>query len=131
MIGIDTNALVRYFTQDDPEQARKVDAFFATAVEDGSRVHVDDIVLCELVWVLRAAYRLGKQTIAEALDKVMSTAIFSFDDRELLRAALTDYLKGPGDFSDYVIGRRNTRAGCEHTVTFDRRLNRESSFVLL
>jgi predicted nucleic-acid-binding protein len=100
-------------------------------MEDGSRVHVDDIVLCEMVWVLRAAYRLGKPTIAEALDKVMSTAIFSFDDRELLRAALSDYLKGPGDFSDYVIGRRNTRAGCEHTVTFDRPLNRQGSFVLL
>ena len=104
------DALVPYLTQHDPAPARKVDVFFATAVEDGSRVHVDDIVLCELVWVLRAAYRLGKPTIAEALDKVMSTAIFSFNDRELLRAALTDYLKGPGDFSDYVIGRRNTTA---------------------
>ena len=131
MIGTDTNVLVRYLTQDDRAQARKVDAFFATAIEDGSRIHVDDIVLCEMVWVLRAAYRLGKPTIAEALDKVMSTAIFSFDDRELLRAALSDYLEGPGDFSDYVIGRRNTRAGCEHTVTFDRPLNRQGSFVLL
>jgi predicted nucleic-acid-binding protein len=131
VIGIDTNVLVRYLTQDDPAQARKVDAFFISAIEDGSRVHVDDIVLCEVVWVLRAAYRLGKPTIAGALDKVMSTAIFSFDDRELLRAALADYLKGPGDFSDYVIGRRNMRAGCEHTVTFDRPLNRGSSFLLL
>jgi predicted nucleic-acid-binding protein len=49
----------------------------------------------------------------------------------LLRAALTDYVKGAGDFSDYVIGRRNMRAGCEHTVTFDRPLNGGPSFVLL
>jgi predicted nucleic-acid-binding protein len=131
VIGVDTNVLVRYLTQDDPAQARKVDAFFATAIEDGSRLHVDDIVLCEMVWVLRAAYRLGKPTIAEALERVMNTAIFSFDDRELLRAALSDYLAGPGDFSDYVIGRRNTRTGCEYTVTFDRPLNKASSFVLL
>ncbi len=131
MIGVDTNVLVRYLTQDDPVQARKVDTFVATAIETGDRLHVDDIVLCELVWVLRAAYRFGKPVIAAALDKVMSTAIFSFDDRELLRSALTDYRNGPGDFSDYVIGRRNTRAGCEHTVTFDRPLNRERSFLLL
>jgi predicted nucleic-acid-binding protein len=131
VIGVDTNVLVRYLTQDDPVQARKVDTFVAAAIESGDRLHVDDIVLCELVWVLRAAYRLGKPVIAAALDKVMSTGIFAFDDRELLRSALTDYRNGPGDFSDYVIGRRNARAGCEHTVTFDRPLNREQSFVLL
>ncbi len=131
MIGVDTNVLVRYLTQDDPGQARKIDTFVATAIERGDRLQVDDIVLCELVWVLRAAYRFGKPVIAAALDKVMSTGIFAFDDRELLRSALNDYRNGSGDFSDYVIGRRNLRAGCEHTVTFDRPLNRERSFVLL
>jgi len=131
VIGIDTNVLVRYLTQDEPAQARKVDAFFAAALEEGSRLHVDDLVLCEMVWVLRAAYRLGKPTIAEALDKVLGTAIFSFDDRELLRAALADYIAGPGDFSDYVIGRHNMRAGCERTVTFDRPLKGQRSFELL
>jgi predicted nucleic-acid-binding protein len=131
VIGIDTNVLVRYLTQDDPVQARKVDTFMASAIESGDRLHVDDIVLCELVWVLRAAYRFGKPVIAAALDKVMSTAIFSFDDRDRLREALADYLEGAGDFSDYVIGRRNLRAGCEHTVTLDRPLNRERFFMLL
>lgn len=131
MIGIDTNVLVRYLTQDDAIQVRKVDAFFDAAVEDGLRLRVDEIVLCEVVWVLRAAYRLGKPAIVEALDKVISTAVFSFDDRELLRGALADYLDGPGDFADYVIGRRNVNAGCEHTVTFDRQLSGGSSFELL
>ncbi len=131
MIGVDTNVLVRYLTQDDSIQARKVDTFLAVAVDDESRLHVDDIVLCEMVWVLRAAYRFGKPAISEALDKLMSTVIFSFDDRELLRGALADYLNGPGDFSDYLIGRRNARSGCEHTVTFDRLLGKQTSFVLL
>lgn len=131
MIGVDTNVLVRYLAQDDAAQARRVDIFLSAAIEDGTRLHVDDIVLCEMVWVLGAAYRLRKVTIAEALDKVMSAAIFSFDDRELLRAALIDYREGKGDFSDYVIGRRNARAGCEHTVTFDRSLRDGPSFVLL
>jgi len=131
VIGVDTNILVRYLTQDDAIQARKVDTFLDAAIEDGSRLRVDDIVLCEVVWVLRAAYRLGKPAIAEALDRVMSTAMFSFDDRELLRDALADYVDGSGDFSDYVIGRRNARAGCEHTVTFDRQLTGQPSFILL
>jgi predicted nucleic-acid-binding protein len=131
VIGLDTNILVRYLTQDDAAQARKVDAFLTAAIEDGESLRVDDLVLCEIVWVLRAAYRFGKPTIAEALEKVMNTAIFSFEDRELLRGALADYLDGSGDFADYVIGRRNARAGCEHTVTLDRPLDKNASFQLL
>jgi len=131
VIGIDTNVLVRYMTQDDAVQARRVDDFIGAAIEDESRLRVDDIVLCETVWVLRAAYRLTKPIIASALEKVMSTAIFSFEDRELLRGALADYLNGPGDFADYLIGRRNARAGCEHTVTFDAPLRDQALFALL
>jgi predicted nucleic-acid-binding protein len=131
VIGVDTNVLVRLLTQDDKNQARRVDVFLTEVVESGSRLHVDDLVLCELGWVLRAAYRFGKPSIAGALDKVINTSIFSFDNRELLRSALADYIGGDGDFSDYVIGRRNARAGCEHTVTFDRSLRDAPSFVLM
>jgi len=131
VIGIDTNVLVRYLTQDDASQARRVDRFLADAIEEGSRLYVDDIVLCETVWVLRGAYRLGKAAIVEVLDKVISTAMFSFENRESLRGAIADYRQGSGDFADYMIGRRNARAGCEHTVTFDRPLSGSRSFVLL
>jgi predicted nucleic-acid-binding protein len=131
MIGIDTNVLVRYLTQDDARQARVVDSFLSDAVDKGTRLHIDDIVLCELVWVLRGAYRFSKATIVSTLDKIMSTGSFSFDDRELLRKALHDYRDGDGDFADHVIGHRNIKAGCEQTVTFDRSLAGSASFNLL
>ncbi len=131
MIGIDTNVLVRYLAQDDAAQSRKVDLFLSEVREQGSAIHIDDVVLCEVVWVLRAAYRLGKTTIVDALEKFLGTAVFSFDDRELLRVALSDFRSGKGDFSDYVIGRRNERAGCAYTVTFDRALVRDATFHTL
>lgn len=127
MIGIDTNVPVRYLTQDDAAQARRVDAL----IETGDRLHIDDIVLCELVWVLRATYRHEKPAIATALGEILDTAIFSFEDRDLLREALDAYRTGAADFADYVIGLRNARAGCDHTVTFDRALKNRPSFVLL
>jgi predicted nucleic-acid-binding protein len=108
-----------------------VDAFVSQAADDGTRLHVDEIVLCELVWVLRGAYRFSKPTVASVIDKIISTALFSFDDRDLLRGALDEYREGAGDFADYVIGRRNSRAGCEQTVTFDRLLSDSPSFSLL
>jgi predicted nucleic-acid-binding protein len=130
VIGVDTNVLVRYLVQDDLSQARKVDAFLSEAMDGGTRLQIDDIVLCETVWVLRAAYRMGKTTIVATLDKILSTALFSFDDRELLSGALADYREGSADFSDYVIGRHNARAGCQHTMTFDRSLRDVNTFQL-
>lgn len=94
MNGIDTNVLVRYLTQDDVKQARTVDALIAATIEEGSRLRVDDIVLCELVWVLRGPYRLG-------------------------------------DLADHLIGRRNARAGCESTMTFDKALEGSAALTRL
>lgn len=131
MNGIDTNVLVRYLTQDDLPQARAVDELIADTVEEGGRLHVDDIVLCELVWVLRGAYRLEQATITAALDRILSTGLFAFEDREVLRHALDDYRGGDGDFADYLIGRRNARAGCASTITFDRALDSSAGFTRL
>ena len=128
MIGVDTNVLVRYFVEDEPAPSRRVDALLANAANEA--LHIDDVVLCELVWVLRG-YRFDRPEISAALRRIISTANFSFDDRDLLRRALADYIAGPADFSDYVIGQRNARAGCEATVTFDRALRDNRSFRVL
>jgi len=48
-----------------------------------------------------------------------------------VRRALADYRRGSGDFADYVIGWRNSRAGCSQTVTFDRALRNSPLFSVL
>ncbi len=131
MIGLDTNVLVRYLTHDDPAQARRVDAFVNDALERNEGLRIDDVVLCEAVWVLRARFRYEKPEIIEALEALLETALFIFEDRNLLREALRTYRTGAAGFADYVIGLRNERAGCEHTMTFDRALKNRTSFVLL
>lgn len=131
MIAVDTNVLLRYFIEDDLTQSRKLDALLAQTRRTDIPIHVDDLVLCELVWVLRFGHDFDKATIIDALERILGTAHFSFVDREMLRQALDDYIHGSGDFPDYVIGRRNERAGCETTVTFDRALRGDVNFRLL
>ena len=62
MIGLDTNVLVRYLTQDDPAQARRANAVINDALDRDERCAVGIVVLCEAVWVLRDAYRLDRAT---------------------------------------------------------------------
>jgi len=52
MIGLDTNTLVRYLTQDDPTQSRKAAHEIEKTRSAGHMFFVAVIVLCELAWVL-------------------------------------------------------------------------------
>jgi predicted nucleic-acid-binding protein len=131
MIGLDTNVLVRYLTQDEPTQARKANALIDSAAGQGERLHVDVVVLCEVVWVLRGAYEFSKESVVDAISRILEAAQFSVEDRDLLRLALEAYRTGQGDLADYVLGQRNRRAGCDATMTFDRALRKSELFQLL
>jgi predicted nucleic-acid-binding protein len=131
MIGLDTNVLVRYLTQDDAAQAKKANALVAEAVASRTRLHLEAVVLCELVWVLNGAYRVDKATIVETLSRILESAQFSVADRDLAMGALAAYRAGAGDFADYLLGGRNRDSGCQHTVTFDRSLKGSRLFSLL
>jgi len=131
MTGLDTNVLVRYLTQDDPAQVRKANALIDGAVREGERLHLDVVVLCEVVWVLRGAYEIKKEGVADALDKILDAAQFHIEDRDLLREAVGAFRGGQGDFSDYVLGLRNRRAGCDATATFDKALRKSELFTQL
>lgn len=52
MIGLDTNVLVRYLTQDDPAQYAKATTCIDAAIDQGEQLLVNTAVLSELVWVL-------------------------------------------------------------------------------
>lgn len=131
MKGIDTNVLVRYLTQDDVAQSRRANRLIADAVSADERLYLSTIVLCELVWVLRWAYRFGKPEVLRVLAQVLDTAQFSVEDPDACRGALAEYADGSGDFSDYLIGAKNRRSGCSVTATFDRKLRRSDLFEVL
>ena len=118
-------------TQDDPTQARKANALIDRTVREGERLHLDVVVLCELVWVLRGAYQTPKEAVADALDKILDTSQFHIEDRDLLREAVASYRGGQGDFADYVLGLRNRGGGCGATVTFDKSLRKSELFTQL
>ena len=56
MIGLDTNALLRYLLRDDAAQAARA----AREIERDERFLIDGIVLCELAWVLETGYGFSR-----------------------------------------------------------------------
>lgn len=125
MIGLDTNVLVRYLTQDDPEQSERANRLIETYCTRKTPGRVAMIVLCELVWVLRGAYHYDKPLVVEVLDQILATADLEVENEEVAGQALSAYRDGPADFSDYVITYANCAAGCEVTYSFDRKLAKQ------
>lgn len=120
MTGIDTHVLVRYLTQDDPAQTTRVNALMAETEASDERLFVNDVVVCELIWVLESAYKFDKADVVAALNMILATRHLEFEDKDRLRLALDDYRTSHADFSDCIIGRRNHGRSCSTTWTMDR-----------
>jgi predicted nucleic-acid-binding protein len=129
VIGLDTNVLVRYLTQDDATQAARASAVIEKA--NPASLFIASVVVCEVVWVLEDAYGHKRDDIAEVLEKLLLSAQLTFENKDELWQTLADYRQGKGDFSDYLIGRTAHRAGCVHTLTFDTALKASKLFHLL
>lgn len=130
MIGIDTNLLVRYITQDGeeaPAATRHLEAE-CTAERPG---FVCLVVLCELVWVLRHAYKYDRPAIAAILERLLATAEFEIQHATFVWRALGDYRAGPADFSDYLIGQIAGENQAIPVHTLDRKAARHPHFLLV
>jgi predicted nucleic-acid-binding protein len=130
MIGIDTNILVRYFTQDNLEQAQIVEQLIDSYATSFNSLFVNNIVMCELVWVLERGYKYNKEEVSKVIKQMLSTEEFAFENQELLWLALSQYNQNKLDFSDALIGELNKKFGCSETLTFDRAAIKANNFKL-
>lgn len=130
MIGVDTNVIVRYLTQDDPGQAAIAARFFEQTLGPRAPGFVNNIVLCELVWVLESAYEYDRAQIAGALERLLEIDRLRFESTDFAWSALESY-RGGGDFSDALMALINVAEGCDYTVTFDKRAARHRQVKLL
>lgn len=131
MIGIDTNILVRYITQDDELQSGVATEFIENYCSNGNKIFVNHLVICELVWVLKKCYKLPKPKTINVIEHILQISQFSIENAQVVWQALTDYKRGSADFADYVVGRTNTFNNCDETVTFDKKAGKSNGFALL
>ena len=118
MIGLDTNVLVRYVTQDDAVQSPKANALIEslTAFSPG---FVSLVSVVELVWVLQSCYQSAKSDVVTVLETLLRTRELTIEHAEIIWQALRRFSASKADFADCLIERCAHAAGCEYTATFD------------
>ena len=131
MIGLDTNILIRYLTQDDPVQSAKATEILERRLTPKNPGFVSVVAMVETVWVLDRAYGLKAQEIATTVERLLQVEVLAIENEQEVFTAMIALKQGRGSFSDALIVELGARAGCTRTVTFDQKALRLPGFELV
>jgi predicted nucleic-acid-binding protein len=121
VIGLDTNVVLRYLLQDDPEQTRQANEIVDGLLNEREPGYLSLACVLEIVWVLRSLLRQSAVEIAVHLEHLLATDSLVIQNEQQVFEAAFALKRGMGEFEDALIGALNAWAGCENTLTFDRR----------
>jgi predicted nucleic-acid-binding protein len=130
MIGLDTNILIRYLTQDDPVQSLKASEIIERRLTEKNPGFVSIVAMVETVWVLDRAYSFPAQEIAAAVERMLQTDMLIIENEQEVFTAMIALKNGQGSFADAVIAALGARASCSCTLTFDHKAARLPGFQL-
>lgn len=121
MIGLDTNVVVRYLTQDDKKQAAITNALFEKELSEKNPGFITLITLVEITWVLESCYEQEKANLLAVIASLIAIKQLVIERSDLVYLALKRYESGKADFSDAMIAVIAEDNGCEKIVTFDKK----------
>jgi predicted nucleic-acid-binding protein len=128
MIGLDTNILVRYLTQDDPIQSLEAAEIIERRLTEKNPGFVSIVAMVEIAWVFERAYRLAAGEIAAAIERMLQIDVLVVENEQEVFSAMIALKEGQGSFADAVIAALGRRAGCSRTLTFDQKALRLPGF---
>jgi predicted nucleic-acid-binding protein len=119
MRAVDTNLIVRLFSEDDSKQADAAEKVLAT-----DSVFLPKTVMLEFEWVMRSVYRKPIAAIAAALERMLETANVQVEDQAAVARAVAWFRQGM-DFADALHLASSSHA--VDFVTFDSALRRRAA----
>ena len=136
MQGLDTNILIRYLTQDDPIQSPKATEIIERRLSRArpgfvSPFFISLVTMAEVVWVLSSVYELPDGQIADAVERMLQADTLTIQNEQQVFTAMVSLRRGWGGFADALIAALGAWAGCESTLTFDKKALRLAGFELL
>jgi predicted nucleic-acid-binding protein len=131
MIGLDTNVVVRHLAQDDPIQSPSATELVERRLTEANPGFISVVAMVETVWVLERAYRLADHDIAVAIERLLQAETIIVENEQEVFTAMIALKEGRGSFADALIAALGVKAGCSHTLTFDRKALRLAGFELI
>jgi predicted nucleic-acid-binding protein len=130
VIGVDTNILVRYLTQDDPVQSIRATKIMEQLFTEEQPGFVSLVAVVETAWVLQRSYGQTERQIADTVEGLLRANTLLIQNAAEVFTAMAACRAGTASFSDALIASVGEWAGCSVTLTFDRKAARLNGFAL-
>ncbi|MBL4653730.1 MAG: type II toxin-antitoxin system VapC family toxin [Flavobacteriales bacterium] len=131
MKALDTNILVRFLTNDDEKQAKKVYALFKQAEQSKETLFVPQLVVLELIWVLESAYQVSRKHIIDVIGGLLLMSILQFENQHAIQQWCQAAQKNKADLSDLLIAYTAKANQCSTVLTFDKKAANVDVFELV
>ena len=128
MIGIDTNILLRYLTEDDPTQSKAAIALIEDHLSADAPGFLSLTVVVESAWVLEDRFGRSPAEIRTIVQQLLRVPQLIVEQPEIVELALA---RKHADLADSIIHEANLAHGCDRTMTFDRAFARLDGVELL
>lgn len=122
--SVDANVILRFLLNEPPDMAEKAAKLFQAVADKQLTLIVDDLIVAEVVWVLKSFYKQNIADIATTLrDFLLQDGIESPDKMTILYA-LTLFETKNVDFIDALVTARIQNREIETIFSFDRHFDR-------
>lgn len=124
MRTIDANVILRYLTNDVPEQATRAGELLIKVEAGSVKVFLPDIILADIIWILEGYYKLPRERISELVTTILSLQGLEFSNKSVALDALDLYVNKKIDWSDAFTASQMLNRGITEIYSFDKHFNR-------
>ncbi len=129
MRTIDANVVLRYLTNDVPDQARQTEELFKRVEEGKEDLFLPDIILADIIWILERYYKQTREDIREWLTAIIGLQGLRLSDKDMSLNALDIYVDKKIDWSDAFTASQMLQRGITKIYSFDKHFDRIDGII--
>lgn len=120
MKTIDANIILRFLTNDLPDQANRAASLLQRLEEHRETVFLPDLILADIIWVLEGYYHQTRKRIRDMMIAILSLPGIKFSNKDLAFNALDIYVEKNIDWTDAFIASQMVAQGITEIYSFDK-----------
>jgi predicted nucleic-acid-binding protein len=131
VLGLDTNILVRYITNDDPKWSPIARQFIDSQCTLKNPGFVHPLVLAEIIWAIKKLDGYNKQKTIALVREFLDADNLIIGNAHQVELALENYRASSAGFTDCLIATLNDEVGATPTYSIDKDAIKSAIFAAI
>lgn len=120
MRTIDANIILRFLTNDLPDQANRAGILLKKLEQRREKVFLPDLILADIIWVLEGYYKQPRERIRDLIITILSLPGLIFSNKDIAFNALDIYVENKIDWTDAFTASQMIAQGITEIFSFDK-----------